>query len=219
MMKKIKIVKLKNFFQKLPEVLAEHAFLTFLALTVLALVVTAFSFYQYRAMSQEPKYQIGKKVVKLNQENYQEVLEKWQKRQEKFEQASQKQFLDPFQEIRASVVSEKEQETQREEEQEAQKEEGGQEVESTPESISESQQIPEGISKQEQSPFSAELSERLLRTITLFEFYIIKDGIFPSIDQRAKIWEEKGLGPAEEYQGFSWQNQRLLEQLKKEIRY
>ncbi|MFC1663788.1 hypothetical protein ACFL0A_01545 [Patescibacteria group bacterium] len=51
----------------------------------------------------------------------------------------------------------------------------------------------------------------------LFEFYLVRGEILPSISERAEIWENKNLGLAEEYQGFSYQNPILLEELKKEL--
>ena len=52
---------------------------------------------------------------------------------------------------------------------------------------------------------------------TLYLFYIYTQGSFPSIEERALIWQEKKLGLAEEYWGFSFQNEKLLELLKAEL--
>jgi len=67
----------------------------------------------------------------------------------------------------------------------------------------------------------SELSDQKVRelkaTINLFQFYLIKGEYLPLISERAKIWEEKGLGTAEGYQGLYFQNTKLLEELKKEL--
>ncbi len=47
----------------------------------------------------------------------------------------------------------------------------------------------------------------------LFEFYTTKGEDLPFLRERARIWEEKGLGIIEEYQGFYFQNLRLLKEL------
>ena len=64
-------------------------------------------------------------------------------------------------------------------------------------------------------PLDIEKVNLLKQTITLFEFFLTKEDALPSIKERAKIWEEKGMGPAYEYQGFYGQNIKLLEELKK----
>ena len=52
------------------------------------------------------------------------------------------------------------------------------------------------------------------RIKTLFEFYAAKGEGLLFLQERAKIWEEKGLGKVEEYQGFYSQNLKLLEKLR-----
>lgn len=53
---------------------------------------------------------------------------------------------------------------------------------------------------------------------TLFEFYETKGEGMPPISERALIWEELGLGNAQEYQGIYSQNILLLRTLKEMIR-
>ncbi|MCK4781780.1 hypothetical protein KAS79_02530, partial [Candidatus Parcubacteria bacterium] len=104
--RKINITKLKKFLKELPEILVKHTFLSFLSFLLLALILGSFSFYQYIALSQEAGVPVSKKVLCLDKEKYQGILEEWQNRQEKFKQASQKHFLDPFQEIRIETIEE-----------------------------------------------------------------------------------------------------------------
>ena len=51
----------------------------------------------------------------------------------------------------------------------------------------------------------------------LFKFYESKGKSLPSIEERAIIWAQLGLGPADIYKGEFYQNQKLLEALKKEL--
>ncbi len=55
---------------------------------------------------------------------------------------------------------------------------------------------------------AAELEELLART--LFEFYEMRGEGMPPISERALIWEELGLGSAQEYRGIYSQNILLL---------
>ena len=50
---------------------------------------------------------------------------------------------------------------------------------------------------------------------TIFDFYKIKGEEMPLIPERALIWEELGLGKAEDYRGTHFQNISLLGALKK----
>lgn len=71
--------------------------------------------------------------------------------------------------------------------------------------------------KIEKETLTKEKIEELKKVATLFEFYKIKGGDLPLISERAKIWEAKELGNAEDYQGFYSQNIKLLEEFKKEL--
>jgi hypothetical protein len=73
----------------------------------------------------------------------------------------------------------------------------------------------ENTSKEE--TLTKEKIEELKKAATLYEFYKIKGGDLPLINERAKIWEIKGLGNKEDYQGFYDQNKKLLEEFKKEL--
>jgi len=64
---------------------------------------------------------------------------------------------------------------------------------------------------------SSESAKKLLRTTTIFQFYLMRDGRVPSLQERAVIWEEKGLGSREGYIGSTYQNNLLLVELKKEL--
>jgi len=57
--------------------------------------------------------------------------------------------------------------------------------------------------------------ENLQTAINLYKFYLSKGEILPPIAERAMLWEELGLGKVSEYYGTIYQNQKLLEELKK----
>ena len=48
---------------------------------------------------------------------------------------------------------------------------------------------------------------------TLFEFYKANKSKLPPIEERAKVWEQMGLGGAEDYLGTFYQNIKLLQAL------
>ncbi len=65
-----------------------------------------------------------------------------------------------------------------------------------------------------------ELSEENLESLlikTLFEFYQTKEDTMPLISERALIWEDLGLGSADDYRGDYNQNIKLLEVLKEKM--
>lgn len=53
----------------------------------------------------------------------------------------------------------------------------------------------------------------------LFKFYESRGQVLPSIEERSLIWARFGLGSADSYKGELYQNQKLLEALKKELQY
>lgn len=59
--------------------------------------------------------------------------------------------------------------------------------------------------------------QELLKATNLYQFYDAKGETFLTIDERAKIWQELGLGQEAEYQGTYNQNIKLLSELKKEL--
>jgi len=52
---------------------------------------------------------------------------------------------------------------------------------------------------------------------TLFEFFQQKEGEMPEIKERAQVWEELGLGVAQEYRGLYEQNIIFLRTLREAI--
>lgn len=185
---KLKFEKLTKFFKKLPRILGTHTFLTFLGLLVLALIFGSLIFYKYSFLAEKEKPEVFEKPLQFKEKTYQEVLKIWQKREERFEEADFKEYPDPFREIKEKPP------------------------------VMEEKKIEEEIIPEPISESLSQLKIKELQAATnLDEFYKIKGEKLPLIAERAKIWEEKGLGSASEYWGFYYQNIKLLEELKKEL--
>jgi len=182
---KFKIKEIKQFLKKLPRTLGKRSFLTFLGLLLIALIFSGFIFYKYSFLSEKEKLEVLEKPLKFNEKVYQDVLKIWQEKEKKFEEANFKEYPDSFRGIKIESP-----ESVFTPEVEEEKPEGG--------------LIPE-----------TPLIKELQLVTNLYEFYRIKGEKLPSIVERAKIWEEKGLGTEEEYIGFFYQNQKLLTELKK----
>lgn len=91
-LKKIKIGKVKN----LAETLAQRATLTFLFLFGLALIIGGLIFFQYSVLAKKKISEFKEKPIKFDEKTYQEILEIWQERQKRFEEAKVKGYPDPF---------------------------------------------------------------------------------------------------------------------------
>lgn len=94
---KVKIKKIKERLKRLPRALAERAFLTFFGLFTVSLILGALIFFQYSFLIQEKEPQITEEPLQFKEKNYQDVLKTWQEREERFEEADLKEYLDPFQ--------------------------------------------------------------------------------------------------------------------------
>ena len=93
---KIKTKKTKDFFKKLPRVLGERAFLTFLGLLVIALMSGGFIFYKYSILAAKTEPQVIKKPLQFKEKTYQEVLKVWQEKGKRFKEADFKEYPNPF---------------------------------------------------------------------------------------------------------------------------
>ena len=191
---KIKIEKAKNFFKKLPKLLAKHPFSTFFGLLAVDLILGGFVFYKYVFLIEKLETQTPGNIFKFDETTYQEVLNQWQQREEILKNIDNKIYPNPFQGPGEGIVSPTSTEP----------------ATSTPEATSTPPEPPE-------KPVLPSNIERLLATTNLYEFYIIKDGWIPSVRQRAKVWQEKGLGSEDDYKGTDYQNMILLKKLKEEL--
>ncbi len=101
--KRFKLKKLKNIFEKLPRILAEHIFLTILGLLFLSLFLGAIVFYQYNVLMLREIPEAVEKPLTFKEKTYQKVLEFWQEREKRFKATDLKEYLDPFREIKKEL--------------------------------------------------------------------------------------------------------------------
>lgn len=95
---RINLNKIKIFFSKLPRILGEKAFLFFLALLFLALIFGGLIFYKYNFSIQNKKPEISQseKPIQFKEKIYQDILQIWQDRGKRLNEAETKQYPDPF---------------------------------------------------------------------------------------------------------------------------
>ena len=193
---KIETDKIKRILQKLPKVLAENFFLTFLFLFLLALSIGGVVFYRFVIMSEAVESTEYKKPLKFKEDIYHQVLDDWNQRQDKFEGADNKSYINVFIFRETSIP---------------------------PATTTTSTTTDPGIATSTSETgtttpeFSELMIERLLASQNIFEYYLIKDGRIPLVSERREVWEAKGLGPAWEYEGTENQNKILLAKLKEEL--
>ena len=195
---KIKLKKIIPFLKKIPRILAENAFLTFLALLFISLAIGGVVFYQYSALT-KPTILLTEeeKPLKFKEKIYQEILKIWEEKEKRYEASYYKEYSDPFRGIKKETVEPV--------------------ATTTPEIEEEQEKNPPTGGEETVSGFSSETIQKLLGTTNLTDFYLIKGEKLPSVRERALIWEKVGLGAAVEYYGSNYQNQKLLEALKKEL--
>ena len=93
---RIKFVDIKNIFMKLPRLLGERAFLTFLGFVTIAIILGGFIFYKYSILTEKTEPEVIPKSIHFNQEIYQKILEEWEIREQKFQETDFKIYQDPF---------------------------------------------------------------------------------------------------------------------------
>jgi len=93
---KIKTKKTKEFFQKLPRILGENAFLIFLGLLIIALILGGFIFYKYSILVAKMEPQVIEKPLQFKEKTYQAVLKFWQEKEKRFKEVDFKEYPNPF---------------------------------------------------------------------------------------------------------------------------
>jgi hypothetical protein len=93
---KIKINKIRKFFRKLPRVLISNSFLTILGVILLSLAIGGAVFYKYDFLAKKKEPEISPTSFKFQEKAYQDMLLKWQEREQIFDEADNKQYADPF---------------------------------------------------------------------------------------------------------------------------
>jgi len=76
--------------------LAERAFLTFLILLLLSLLLGGLLFYKYSFLTAKAEPADIHQASRFKEEVYQGVVDEWQSREERFEAADTKEYLDAF---------------------------------------------------------------------------------------------------------------------------
>lgn len=94
--KRIQLKKIKHFFQTLPRILAEKPFLTFLVILLFFLILSGSIFYKYSILADKAKPEIPGKSLIFDEKTYNDILQIWQERKEKFEAADKKEYPNLF---------------------------------------------------------------------------------------------------------------------------
>jgi hypothetical protein len=89
--------RIKETFWKILWALAKRAFLTFLALFILDLIIGGFIFYKNVFLIKQEQPGVGESPLQLKEKTLDEVLGEWEIRQKKFEEVNSKQYPNPFQ--------------------------------------------------------------------------------------------------------------------------
>lgn len=197
--------------KKIPKTLAEHLFLVFFGFLIIDLIIGSFVFYKYYLLIENSEVNISEKVLKFEENTYQEVLDQWQTREENLKSINSKEYFNPFQELRKNSLP-----TSTEEVIPIEESTSTEGMISTEEAVSAPPESPPPAPEQPE-PDSSLNKEALLAARNLFEFFMIKDGKFPYFWERAVIWESKGFGSRDYYYGSEYQNILLLEALKKDL--
>lgn len=94
--KKIKLKEFKNFLKRLPKNLAQRAFLVFLGLFFLSLILGGIIFYKYLVLVQRAKPKTSEKILQFEEKTYEKILKFWQEREERMKEADLKEYPNPF---------------------------------------------------------------------------------------------------------------------------
>jgi len=93
---KIKFKKIGNFLSKLPRFLGERAFLTFLGFLIIFLAFSGYLYYKYIFLVEKAEPEPTEATSQLNEKKFQKIMEIFEEKRKKFEEADKKQYPDPF---------------------------------------------------------------------------------------------------------------------------
>lgn len=93
--------KTKEAIRWLPVKSAQHLFLSCLVIFILTLILGGVLFYRYSFLALRIKPESGGPFL-LDEKTYQEVLNVWQEKEKKFNEADLKNYPDPFENATAS---------------------------------------------------------------------------------------------------------------------
>lgn len=168
------LLKLRAACSRFLRGFAGRPLLTLILLFFLVLISGAFVFYRYEVLVRLAQPETTGQTIQFEKDLYQQIIKEWQSRDERFEAASVKNYLNPFQQKREKIVF---------------------------------------VTVEE--PKIISVDPKLLSASNLLEFYSLKGESMPLLNDRAKMWQEFGLGSVRSYIGSNAQNQLLLAELKK----
>jgi len=88
--------KIKIFFKKLPRILGEKAFLTFLFLLFISLILGGIIFYKYSILAEKAELRTIEEPLQFEEKIYQKILNEWGTREKIFKEAELKEYPDLF---------------------------------------------------------------------------------------------------------------------------
>lgn len=101
---KIKLIKIKDLLVKLPRILGEKAFLTFLGLLIIFLIFGAFLFYKYIFLVERIQPEAVDSYLQFDENLFQKISKKFNERERNFKITETKEYPDPF--IRIAPIEE-----------------------------------------------------------------------------------------------------------------
>ena len=200
--------KIKNYVKQILNILAKKAYLVFLFLIVFYFILGGILIYKYSVLAQKTEiYTEEKKQNTIKKNTYQKILEHWSTQKIKFNEIDKIIYPDPF--------IEKSQPTEANENllpdlPAVTPAEINKDISADVSAIA-SAEAKKGAEEGTKEKPTAESFFGKINT--LFDYYVLHGKNFLPISERAKIWEQEGLGEIEEYHGFYNQNINLLEQL------
>ncbi|MBI2038559.1 MAG: hypothetical protein HYT19_01380 [Candidatus Nealsonbacteria bacterium] len=93
---KIKANIIIIFLRKAPKAIAERAFLSFLLLFLVSLVLGGLILYQYHILTKKKEVTRLENPIQFQEETYENILKIWQEREKKFKEAGSKKYFDIF---------------------------------------------------------------------------------------------------------------------------
>ena len=96
---KLRENKIKEVLTKLPRVLAEQTFLTFLGLLFLSLIFGGILLYKYDILAQREKPEVLITPLKFQEDVFQRILKVKTEREKRFKEAAFKEYPNPFQRL------------------------------------------------------------------------------------------------------------------------
>lgn len=94
--KKIKLKEIKEKLQKRARMAGEKAFLFFLILFFIALLIGGLIFYHYKKLIEKAEFEFSTKSIQFDENVYKEVLQRIEAREKRFQEAEFKTYPDPF---------------------------------------------------------------------------------------------------------------------------